>query len=60
MVLLLIGVIVGVLLVLILVTKVIKTSSKEVLGMKVFCQKCGHLTNGVNCPKCDKRPQFGV
>ena len=60
MVLLFIGVAIGVLIVAILIIKAIKTPSKEVLRVETHCKKCGFQTNGLKCPRCDKRTQFGV
>lgn len=61
MVLVWIGIAVGVLLVIILIIKAIKTHSQDVVGIDMFCRKCGIKTNGLKCPKCEKRTQsFGV
>ena len=61
MVLVLIGIAVGILLVIILIIKATKTSSRDVVGIDVHCRKCGIKTQGLPCPKCEKRTQsFGV
>jgi len=61
MVLVWIGIAVGILLVIILIVKAAKTHSKEVVGIDMFCRKCGIKTNGLKCPKCEKTSQsFGV
>ena len=61
MVLLWIGIAVGILLVIILIVKAAKTHSLEVVGIDVFCRKCGIKTNGLKCPRCEKTSQsFGV
>ena len=61
MVLVWIGIAVGVLLVIILVVKAVKTSSRDVVGLDIHCRKCGIKTNGLKCPRCEKRTQsFGV
>ena len=61
MVLVLIGIVVGIIIVAILIVKATKTHSKEVLGIDMFCRKCGIKTNGLKCPKCEKKHQsFGV
>ncbi len=61
MVLVLIGIIVGIIIVAILIVKASKTHSKEVVGMDIFCRKCGVKTNGLKCPRCEKTSQsFGV
>ncbi len=61
MVLVLIGIIVGIIIVTILIVKAVKTHSKEVVGMDIFCRKCGVKTNGLKCPRCEKTSQsFGV
>ncbi|MDH3204907.1 MAG: hypothetical protein OEL81_09560 [Nitrosopumilus sp.] len=61
MVLVLIGIVIGVLIVLILIVKAIKTSSHEVIGVDMRCRKCGIKIKGLTCPKCEKDTQsFGV
>ena len=61
MVLVLIGIALGILLVLILIVKVFKTSSHDIVGMDIHCRKCGIKTNGLTCLKCKKGTQsFGV
>ncbi len=61
MVLVLIGIAVGILIVIALIIKATKTSSRDVVGIDIFCTKCGIKTNGSKCLKCEKRSQsFGV
>ncbi|QDI88076.1 hypothetical protein Nisw_00290 [Candidatus Nitrosopumilus sp. SW] len=61
MVLLWIGIAVGVLIAVILIVKVVKTSSRDIVGIELQCNKCGYKTNGMKCPKCGNKPQtFGV
>jgi len=61
MVLVLIGIVIGIIIVTILIVKAAKTHSKEVVGMDIFCRKCGTKTNGLKCPRCEKTTQsFGV
>jgi len=61
MVLLWIGIAIGVLIVIILIAKAAKTNSREVVGVDMFCRKCGIKTNGLKCPRCEKKSQsFGV
>ncbi len=61
MVLVLIGIALGILLVIILIVKATKTSSRDVVGLDIHCRKCGIKTHGLPCPKCEKRTQsFGV
>ncbi len=61
MVLVLIGIAIGILLVVILIIKAVKTSSHEIMGVDMHCRKCGIKTNGLACPKCEKKSQsFGV
>ncbi len=61
MVLALIGIAIGVLLVIILIIKVTKTSLREVAGIDVYCRKCGTETRGLRCQKCEKETKsFGV
>ena len=61
MVLIWIGIGIGILLAIILIVKVVKTSSQDILRMDIYCRKCGLRTNGLKCPKCEKRTQsFGV
>ena len=61
MVLILIGIAIGILIVVILIIKAIKTPSREIVGIDIHCKKCGIRTNGLACPKCEKKSQsFGV
>ena len=61
MVFVLIGIALGILLVAILMVKVFKTSSHDIVGMDIRCRKCGIKTNGLTCTKCEKKSQsFGV
>jgi len=61
MVLALIVIAVGILLVIILIIKATKTSSRDVVGVDNHCRKCGIKINGLSCPKCEKKTQsFGV
>ncbi len=60
MVLAYIGIVLGVLLVIILIVKISKTGSREIVGIDVYCKKCGTETRGTNCPKCEKFKSFGV
>jgi hypothetical protein len=61
MVLVLIGIAIGVLIVAVLIIKAFKTPSREIVGMDIHCKKCGIKTNGIACPKCEKKSQsFGV
>jgi len=61
MVLALIGIALGVLIVIILIFKAIKTPSRDVVGIDMHCRKCGIKINGLICPKCKKTAKsFGV
>lgn len=61
MVLAYIGIALGVLIVVILIVKISRTSPREVAGIDVFCKKCGLETKGMDCPKCEKKSKsFGV
>ena len=61
MVLVWIGIGIGIIITIILIAKAFKTSSQDVLRMDVYCRKCGLKTNGLKCPKCEKKTQsFGV
>ena len=61
MVLVWIGIAVGILLIIILIVKAVKTPSRDVVGIDMHCKKCGIKTNGLKCPRCEKRTQsFGV
>jgi len=61
MVLALIGIALGVLIVIILIIKAIKTPSRDVVGIDLHCRKCGIKINGLACPKCKKTAKsFGV
>jgi len=61
MVLVLIGIAIGILLVVILIIKATRTSSRDVVGIDMHCRKCGIITHGLACPKCEKKTKsFGV
>jgi len=61
MVLALIGIALGVLIVIILIIKAIKTPSRDVVRVDMHCRKCGSKINGLTCPKCKKTAKsFGV
>ena len=61
MVLLWIGIGIGVLIAIILIVKTIKTPSQDVLRIDTYCKKCGLKTNGLKCPRCEKRTSsYGV
>ena len=61
MVLALIGIAIGILIVVILIVKALKTSSRDVVGVDMHCRKCGIKINGLTCPKCEKKSKsFGV
>jgi len=61
MVLALIGIALGVLIVIILIIKAIKTPSRDVVGVDMHCRKCGIKINGLTCPKCKiAAKSFGV
>ncbi len=61
MVLVLIGIAIGILIVIALIIKTTKTSSRDVVGIDIQCKKCGIKTHGLACPKCEKRTKsFGV
>jgi hypothetical protein len=60
MVLVWIGVAAGALIALILIIKLIKTHPHDAVSFDQHCKKCGLKTNGLKCPKCDRKRSFGV
>jgi hypothetical protein len=61
MVLVLIGITVSIVFVAILIMKISKTNSRDVLGMDLDCIQCGEKTGGSKCSKCKKNAKsFGV
>ena len=61
LVLLWVGIAVGVIIVIILIVKAIRTSPMDVVKMEMYCKKCGFKTNGLKCPRCEsKDPSFGA
>jgi len=60
MVLVWIGIVVGVLIIIALIVKLSRTPSTSAIRFEKRCQKCGQKTNGLKCPRCDKKPSFGV
>jgi len=53
-----IGIAVGILIVIVLIVKAIKTPSHEAISINVHCKKCGYKTNGLKCPKCNTNSSF--
>ena len=60
MVLVWIGIGIGVLIIIALIVKLLRTPSHSAVKFEQRCQKCGQITNGLKCPKCDRKPSFGV
>ena len=58
MVLAWIGIAVGILIIIVLIVKMIKTPSHEAFTIDVRSKKCGYKTNGLKCPKCDTNKSF--
>lgn len=58
MVLIWIGLAVGIIISIILITKIVKTPSYEAMTLNPQCKKCGYKTNGLKCPRCDKNSFF--
>jgi hypothetical protein len=54
-----IGVAIGVLILVILIVKLIKTPKHEAVSIVQYCKTCGLKTNGLKCPKCDRKFSFG-
>ena len=59
MVLTWIGVGIGVLITIILIVKLMRTPKHEAVSSIQYCKTCGLKTNGLKCPRCDRRPSFG-
>ena len=57
MVLAWIGIAVGVLIVLILIVKILKTPSYEAVSLEQRCKSCGYKITGIQCPICGKKSQ---
>lgn len=53
MVIVWIGLGIGVILAIILIKKITKTSPMASFRFGVYCKKCGYKTNGLKCPKCE-------
>ncbi|MFQ5781794.1 MAG: hypothetical protein ACE5GR_01905 [Nitrosopumilus sp.] len=61
MVIVWIGIAIGVLITVILIIKLSKTNPREVVGIDMYCKKCGLETRGLKCPRCEKKSQsFGA
>ena len=43
---------IGIIIALVLVFKYTKTGKNDVLGFSNKCKKCGQVTNGLKCPRC--------
>ena len=48
-----IGAAIGILVAFILIFKYTKTGKNDVIGFSSKCKKCGGVTNGLKCPKCE-------
>ncbi len=46
---------IGILIVIILIYKYIKTSKYDVVGFTAYCKICGDKIHGLKCPKCEKK-----
>ena len=46
---------IGIVIALILVFKYTKTGKNDVLGFSYKCKKCGQVTNGLKCGRCEGR-----
>jgi predicted Zn-ribbon and HTH transcriptional regulator len=57
MVIVYIGIGVGILIAIILLKKIIKTSPRDSIKFSAYCKKCGYRTNGLKCPRCEKSQQ---
>ncbi|HJM46085.1 MAG: hypothetical protein VYD94_01915 [Thermoproteota archaeon] len=44
---------IGILVTFILIFKYTKTGKNDVIGYSSKCKKCGGVTNGLKCPKCE-------
>jgi len=53
MVIVWIGIGIGVLLAIVLIKKIVRTSPKAPLKLGFYCKKCGYKTNGLKCPRCE-------
>jgi len=52
-----IGIAIGVLIVLVLIVKLLRTPSHEVVSLEQRCKSCGYKISGIQCPYCGKKPQ---
>jgi hypothetical protein len=61
MVLVFIGIAVAIVFIAILIMKISKTNSRDVLGMDLHCITYGEKTGGSKCPKCEwNAKSFGI
>jgi hypothetical protein len=61
MVLVLIGLAAGIIFAAILIMKISKTNSHDVMGMDLHCIQCGVKTGGAKCHNCERNARsFGV
>ncbi len=44
---------IGILIAVVLIFKYTKTEKNDVIGFSSKCRKCGTITNGLKCPKCE-------
>jgi len=43
-----------------LIIKLIKTHPHDAVSLEQRCKKCGDKIRGLKCPRCDRKPSFGV
>jgi len=55
-----IGVAIGVLIIVTLIIKLLKTPSHEAISVDNHCKTCGKKMTGLTCPRCSKKYSFGV
>ncbi len=55
-----IGVAIGVLVILIIIAKLLRTPSTEPVKLEPKCPRCGSKLIHMKCPRCDKAQNFGV
>ncbi len=60
MVIVWIGVAAGALAALFLIIKLIKTHPHDAVSLEQRCKKCGDKIRGLKCPRCDRKPSYGV
>ncbi len=55
MMLWIVAAVIGILVVIVLIYKYLKTPKYDVVGFSTYCNICGDKINGLKCPRCEQK-----